>query len=92
MFQLIFNEVRDNLDNEKFDPWKHFIYHSNNHVSKFATDLLSDKHTESKRWTKAGAFTEKEEDILDILIPKIVNEYKFRKIKVMMAGIEKAIF
>ncbi len=91
MFQLIFYEIRDNLDNENFDPWKHFIYHSENQVSKFVTDLLSDKHTESKRWTKAGAFTEKEEDILDILIPKIVNEYKFRKIKVMMAGIEKAI-
>ncbi len=91
MFQKIFYEVRDNLDNENFDPWKHFIYHPESEVSKFATDLLSDKYTESKRWTKAGAFTEKEAEILDILVPKIVNEYKFRKIRQMMSAIEKAI-
>ncbi|MCY1720636.1 DNA primase [Prolixibacteraceae bacterium Z1-6] len=91
MFQKIFYEVRDNLENENFDPWKHFIYHPESQVSKFATDLLSEKHTESKRWTKAGAFTEKEEDILDLLVPKIVNEYKLRKIKKMMMDIEKAI-
>ncbi len=91
LFQTIFYDISDHLEDENFDPWKHFIYHQESEVSKLATDLLSDKYTESKRWTKAGAFTEKEEDILDLLIPKIVNEYKFRKIKIMMAGIEKAI-
>ncbi len=91
LFQKIFYEISDNLDKDNFDPWKHFIYHPESSVSKFATDLLSDKYIESKRWTKAGAFTEKEEDILDVLIPRIVNEYKLRKIKLMMAGIEKAI-
>uniref|UniRef100_UPI003217C62A DNA primase n=1 Tax=uncultured Draconibacterium sp. TaxID=1573823 RepID=UPI003217C62A len=91
MFQRIFYDVKNNLHNENFDPWKHFIYHPESQVSKFATDLLSEKHTESKRWTKAGAFTEQEEDILDLLIPKIVNEYKLRKIKIMMMAIEKAI-
>ncbi len=91
MFQKIFFEVRDNIQNENFDPWKHFIYHPESQVSKFSTDLLSDKHTESKRWKKAGAFTENEEDILDLLIPRIVSEYKLRKIKLMMDEIEKAI-
>ncbi len=91
LFQTIFYDISDHLEDENFDPWKHFIYHPESEVSKLATDLLSDKYIESKRWTKAGAFTEKEEDILDLLIPKIVNEYKFRKIKIMMAGIEKAI-
>ena len=91
MFQKIFFEVRDNINNKDFDPWKHFIYHPESQVSKFASDLLSDKYTESKRWKKAGAFTEDEEDILDILVPKIVNEYKLRKIKTMMMALEKAI-
>jgi DNA primase len=91
LFRIIFADVKNNLSKDDFDPWKFFIYHPKNEISKFATDLLSDKYTESKRWTKGGAFTEKEEDILDILIPKIVSEYKLRKIKIMMDGIEKAI-
>lgn len=91
LFQKIFYEVADNIENDAFDSWKYFVYHPNSEVSKLATDLLSDKYIESKRWTKAGAFTEKEEDILDLLIPRIVNEYKLSKVKAMLSGIEKAI-
>ena len=91
LFRQIFFDVKENLENDRFDPWKHFIYHSDSEVSKLATDLLSEKFIESKRWTKAGAFTEKEEEILDFLVPKIIYEYKLRKIKLMMEGIEKEI-
>ena len=91
LFQIIFNEIKENLDNENFDSWKHFIYHQNSEISKLATDLLSEKFQESKRWSKAGAYTEKEEDILDLLIPKIVFEYKHRKIRFMLEAIEKKI-
>ena len=91
LFKIIFGEVKENLDNESFDSWKHFIYHPNSDISKLATDLLSEKFHESKRWNKAGAHTEKEEDILDLLIPKIVFEYKHRKIRFMLESIEKKI-
>jgi DNA primase len=56
-----------------------------------ATDLLTEKFIESKRWAKAGAYSEKEEDILDFLIPRIINEYKLRKVKIMLSGIELSI-
>ncbi len=91
LFKKIFYEVKNNLGNENFDPWKYFIYHADSDVSKLATDLLSEKFIESKRWTKAGAFTEKEEEILDYLVPRIVYEYKLMRIKLMMAEIELAI-
>jgi len=91
LFRKIFYEVKDNMDNENFDPWKYFVYHADAEVSKLATDLLSEKFIESKRWTKAGAFTEKEEEILDYLVPRIVYEYKLMRIKLMMAEIELAI-
>lgn len=91
LFRIIFYDVKDNLSNDNFDPWKHFIYHSNEAVSKLATDLLSEKHTESKRWNKAGAYTEKEEDILDYLVPRILNEYKLRKVKLMLEETQRAI-
>ena len=55
------------------------------------TSVFSDKFTESRRWTRAGAYTEKEEEILDYLIPRIIHEYKLRRIKMMMAEIEQAI-
>ena len=91
LFQKIFFEVKNNLEIPGFDPWKHFIYHTDGEISKLATDLLSDKYIESKRWTKAGAFTEQEEDILDLLIPKIIFEYKLRKVQILLSGIEKEI-
>jgi DNA primase len=91
LFKKIFYDVAEQIDNDDFDPWKFFVYHSEGEVSKLATDLLSDKYIESKRWAKAGAYTEKEEDILDVLIPRIVNEYKLSKVKIMLTDIEKEI-
>jgi DNA primase len=91
LFRKIFYELKENLDNENFEPWKYFVYHADSDVSKLATDLFSEKFIESKRWTKAGAFTEKEEEILDFLVPRIIYEYKLGRIKLMMAEIELAI-
>jgi DNA primase len=91
LFRKIFYEVSENIDRENFDPWKHFVNNPDVEISQLATNLLSEKYIESKRWTKAGAFTEREEDILDILIPKIVNEYKFRKIRILETDIENQI-
>jgi DNA primase len=67
------------------------VYHPNGAVSKLCTDLLTVKHEESKIWEKGGGFTEKAEDILDLLIPKIIYEYKLRKIRLLMAEIEAEI-
>ena len=91
LFQIVFNDVKENLNNRDFDPWKHFIYHSNSEVSALATDLLSEKFIESNIWKRGGGFTEQEEDILDLLIPKIINEYKARRISLMLPVIEDEI-
>ena len=80
------------LDREGVDIWKHFINHPDSDISRIATDLLSEKYVESKRWSKAGAFMEKEEDILDVLILRIVAEYKFRKIRIMQDEIFKDVY
>jgi DNA primase len=91
LFRIIFNDAKSNLVNAGFDPWKHFIYHPNSKVSALATDLLSEKFIESNIWKRGGGFTEKEEDILDLLVPKIINEYKARKIRLMLPAIEDEI-
>jgi DNA primase len=91
VFQIIFNEILERLDDENFRPERYFIYHPDGRVSKLASDLLAEKWVESKRWSKAGSFIEKEEDILDMLVPRIVNEYKLRKIKEMHLALEQQI-
>ncbi len=91
LFQKVFHEVKENLDNPKFDPWKHFVYHTDGEISKLATDLLSEKFIESNIWKKGGGFTESEEEILDLLIPKVINEYKAKKIRLMLPIIEEEI-
>lgn len=91
LFQKMFYEVSSFLDKENIDTWKYFIHHPDAEISKLATNLLSEKYVESKRWSKAGAYMEREEDILDLLIPKVINEYKFRKIKIMQMEVKKDI-
>ncbi len=91
LFQKIFYQVKENLDNEQFDSEKHFLFNEDAAVSRLATDLLSEKFTESKRWSKAGAFIEREEEIIDYLVPRIIYEYKLRKVKILLGEIEKNI-
>jgi DNA primase len=91
LFQTIFNEVNENLENKNFDPWKHFVYHPNSAVSALVTDLLSEKFVESNIWKRGGGYTEQEEDVLELLIPKVVNELKARKISFMLREIEDEI-
>jgi len=91
LFRTIFQEVSENLDNSSFDPWKHFVFHPNGEISKLATDLLSEKHNESKIWKRGGGYTEQEEDILDLLVPKIINEYKLRLITILLPKIENEL-
>lgn len=82
---------RENISNKDFDPPRFFINHPEIGFSKLASDLLAEKYTESKRWVKGGAFVEAESDILDLLVPRFVQEYKLKKVKAMLRQIEKKI-
>ncbi len=82
---------RENLDNTDFKPMPFFTNHSDQRISQLASDLLSEKYTESKRWTRGGAFVEAEDEILDLIVPKVVQEYKLRKVKNMLSELEKSI-
>jgi DNA primase len=91
VFQVIFRDIAVRLNDDSFQPERFFTHHPNSRVSRLASDLLAEKWVESKRWTKGGGHTEKEYEILDMLIPKIVNEYKLRKIKEMHLELEKQL-
>ncbi len=91
LFQKIFNEVKTNLETPDFDSWKYFLHHPDGEISKLATNLLLEKFIESNIWKKGGGFTEAEEDVLDWLIPRVIYEYKVKKIRLMLPQIEEEI-
>ena len=87
-FLDIFREQREN---QEFKSDTFFINHSDSQVSQLASDLIAEKYIESKRWKKGGAFVEAENEILDLIVPKIVQEYKLRKVKNMLLELEQKI-
>jgi len=79
------------LDHADFDPGKYFTQHPDTEISKYASNLLSDKYTESKRWSRGGAFIETETELLPFIVPKLVLEYKLKSVKLMLKKLEQQI-
>jgi DNA primase len=87
----ILSEMEKNLDNKEFDPIRFFTQHTDNEISQYASNLLSEKYTQSKRWSRGGAFVESESDLLYLLVPKLVQEYKLKNVKALLKKIENQI-
>ena len=85
------NIFAENTNNKSFQPISYFTNHPNPLISKLTVDLIADKYVESRRWRKNGAWAESEEDLLDLLVQRIVNEYKLRKLKCILHDIEEQI-
>lgn len=83
--------MEENLDNKDFDPIKFFTQHPDSEISQYASNLLADKYIESKRWSKGGAFIESESDLLCLLVPKLVQEYKLKNVKMLLKKLEHQI-
>lgn len=90
-FKTIITETAEKLHDPSFSPERHFIYHPDKSVSQLASNLLAEKWVESKRWNKAGSYTEKESEALEWLVPRIMNEFKLFKIKEVQLNLEKEI-
>ena len=84
LYQMVFDQYGNNLDNEDFDAKTFFRDHSNDKVSQLAADILSEPYEESKIWTKNGSFVESIFEKLKVLVPKMVNEYKGKKVRLLM--------
>lgn len=91
LINRILDLFADNLENPEFNPTSFFIRSADPQISQLATDLLAEKYIESKRWKKGGAFVEEEHEILDLLVPKIVQEYKLSKVRHLLRDLENQI-
>lgn len=87
----IIADMEENLGNKDFDPVKYFTQHPDSDISKFASNLLAEKYIESKRWSKGGAFIESEGELLYLLVPKLIQEYKLKNVKMLLSQLEHQI-
>jgi DNA primase len=89
--RTILQTMEENVDNKNFDPVKYFTQHSDSEISQYASNLLSEKYTESKRWSRGGAFIESETELLPFLVPKLIQEYKLKNVKMLLKKLEHEI-
>jgi DNA primase len=87
-FRVILVTMEENLENRDFDPIRFFTQHPDAEISQYASNLLSEKYIESKRWSRGGAFIESEGELLPFLVPKLVQEYKLKNVKMLLKEIE----
>jgi DNA primase len=85
----ILEEYRLHLGEPEFDAMRYFTVHSDPQISQFASDIISERHPLSPFWERGGSHIEKEEDLLQVVVPKLVREYKLRVVTSMMNEIEK---
>ncbi|MDA3878984.1 MAG: DNA primase [Prolixibacteraceae bacterium] len=89
--QKIIEEFKEHQFEEYFDPQRHFAQHADNEVNSMVSGLLVDKHIESILWRKNGAYVEDEDEILYTIVPRLIEEYKLRHVKLMITEIMKKI-
>ena len=89
--KFILDELEKNLENKEFDPIRYFTQYPDAEISKYVSNVLADKHIQSKLWSRGGSYVESESELLYILVPKLIQEYKSRKVKMMLADLELQI-
>ena len=91
MVITIMDDYRSRLDDTEFDAIRFFTLHPDPRISTFASDIISERHPISPFWERGGSHIEREEDLLEVVVPKLVREYKLRVVTSMMNQIESSM-
>ena len=96
LYEHIFEEAYRESANSDFEPAKYFMSHSDSNISKLATEMLSDRYQLSKIHAKSlGEDLEGnksrllEENLLEVLVPRVTTELKNAYIMQQIALIMK---
>ncbi|MFW6351961.1 MAG: DNA primase, partial [Bacteroidota bacterium] len=73
----------ENYQNENFSSSRFFVSNADSQISSLATDLIAREYPLSRIHSKLGVVST-EEDLLDELVPKVVTELKWKKVKVLL--------
>ena len=85
VFRRIFDEFYEKLKEGSWLTEEYFTKHYDIEISQIAADLLASPHTLSKIWTKGDIVIDSETFDPQNAIPKLMMEYKDKRIQVMQA-------
>ena len=83
-YQKVFDEYMKNKLDPNFESKPFFRDHTDSKIVQLAADIMSEPHQLSGMWTRKDSYIESEEMKLKELVPKIVNEYKGKKVKLLI--------
>jgi len=80
-YRQIFIEYQNGISGEGFDYERHFIHHEKEEIRQLTADLLTTSYEISNIWNKGNAKVRIEDDLLDVVIPQTLINFKLRKIR-----------
>jgi DNA primase len=83
LYNKLMELYEENYKNDNFSSSHFFVASSDNQISSIATDLIAREYPLSRIHEKLG-FSREERDCLDELVPKVVTELKWKKVKVLL--------
>lgn len=89
--RTIQTEYQRCYESPDFDPARYFGTHPDIRVSTLAANMLSEPYELSKIWYKMDNLVETEQMKLAELLPKVVDNYKMRRVEMLSAEIDNQI-
>ena len=91
VFRSIQLEYQRQYESPSFIPARYFISHPDIKISSMAANILSEPYELSKIWYKMESFVETEQMKLGELLPKILDNYKMRRVEMLSRDIDNRI-
>jgi len=88
-YQQVFDEYMKNKFDPNFEAKTFFRDHTDSKIVQLAADIMSEPHQLSGMWTRKDSYIESEEMKLKEIVPKLVNEYKGKKVKLLIEEVVK---
>ncbi len=88
-YQNVFDEYLKNKLDPNFEAKTFFRDHIDSKIVQLAADIMSEPHQLSGMWTRKDSYIESEEMKLKEIVPKLVNEYKGKKVKLLIEEVGK---
>lgn len=82
-FQEILKEYQQNYKAPGFIPAKYFIGHADTNISTVVANIICEPYELSKIWVEKDISMRTEEMMLGELLPKIVDNYKMRRVEMV---------
>ena len=98
LYRTLFDEACANMENDNFQPSRHFLASANPEINKLTSDLLSDRYFLSKIHSKSlgEAIDSKdsrlsEENLLETLVPRATTELKNAYVLQQIKAVKQAM-